>query len=167
MWNDLPPNFLLIDLLVHSSTSDVTSVLRQDKGPECLTGVKWHIDKVIGTKTEDVEDSPSSTGLDWSSCSFTLFTSWPFPHTAATYDITNLLASEKQTTEEWGQGSSRWDLTPKIPFTSTLPILQGANAFTTLTWEPKLPHSSKANYEISCLKSWYYSLWRDDRTTLI
>lgn len=123
------PIFLLIELLVHSSTSDVTSVLRQDKGPECLKGVKWHIDKVIDTQTEDVEDSPSSTGLDWSSCSFTLFTSWPFPHTAATYDITSLLASEKQTTEEWGQGSSsRGDFTPKKTFTSTLPILQGANA---------------------------------------
>lgn len=37
--------------------------------------------------------SPSSTGLDCSSCSLTLFTSWPLPHTAATYDITSLLAS--------------------------------------------------------------------------
>lgn len=40
---------------------------------------------------------PSRTGLDCSSCSLTLFTSWPFPHTAATYDITSLLASGTHT----------------------------------------------------------------------
>lgn len=37
---------------------------------------------------------PSSTGLDWSNCSLTRFTCSPFPHTAATYDIISLLASE-------------------------------------------------------------------------
>ena len=45
----------------------------------------------------DGAHSPSSTGLDCSSCSLTLFTSWPFPHTAATYDITSLLASGTHT----------------------------------------------------------------------
>ena len=36
---------------------------------------------------------PSRTGLDWSSCVFTLSTSSPFPETAATYCITSLEAS--------------------------------------------------------------------------
>lgn len=60
---------------------------------------------------------PSSTGLDCSSCSFTLFTSWPLPHTAATYDITSLLASGTHSTTR-GQRSHfqmKQDRTPKSP----------------------------------------------------
>lgn len=78
-----------------------------------------------------LEHSPSSTGLDCSSCSFTLFTSWPFPQTAATYDITSLLASGCSERDRQGSfiknhSTSRHGWTeahPKIPLTPALTSL--------------------------------------------
>lgn len=51
---------------------------------------------------------PSRTGFDCRSCSFTWLTSAPLPHTAATYDMTSLLASVREEQNKSALSIGNW-----------------------------------------------------------